>query len=116
MDEMDHSSGHDAKRKEKIPSAEGRGWNIRTEEADLLDNVSLNSPLVGHLMNQLPTILAMEILGIRRRRPAEGEKAVREKNRRTRRLQTEAAAREESAAAEVNSHHSTPKTLTASRR
>lgn len=58
-------------------------------------------------MNQLPTILAMEILGIRRRRPAEGEKAVREKNRRrTRRLQTEAAAREESAAAaEVNSHH-----------
>lgn len=45
-----------------------------------------------------------------------GEKAVREKNRRTRRLKTEAAAREESAAAEVNSHHSTPKTLTASRR
>jgi len=38
-------------------------------------------------MNQLPTILAMEILGIRRRRPAEGEKAVTEKNRRTRRLQ-----------------------------
>lgn len=79
MDEMDHSSGHDAKRKEKIPSAEGRGWSIRTEEADLLDNVPLNSPLVGHLMNQLPTILAMEILGIRRRRPAQERKRLERK-------------------------------------